>query len=161
MVLPVEVEWVEFKEAKNNIHFDDLGKYFSALSNEANLKRQDCGWLVLGITNMPPRRIVGTRYRVNRSALDGLKKEIADHTTNRLTFEEIHDLRLPDGRALLFQIPPALRGMPTAWKGHYYGREGESLAPLSLNEIEKIRGQAIREDWSAKVSEDATLDDLD
>ena len=43
-VLPSETEWIEFKEAKNNFDFDDLGKYFSALSNEANLKNQSSGW---------------------------------------------------------------------------------------------------------------------
>ena len=31
-----ESEVVEFKKAENNFDFDDLGKYFSALSNEAN-----------------------------------------------------------------------------------------------------------------------------
>ncbi|MDA1277767.1 MAG: transcriptional regulator, partial [Verrucomicrobia bacterium] len=36
--LPAETEWVEFKEAKSNFDFDDLGKYFVALCNEANLK---------------------------------------------------------------------------------------------------------------------------
>jgi len=78
-----------------------------------------------------------------------------------LSFEEIHELNLPEGRVLMLQIPPALRGIPTSWKGHYYGREGESLAPLSLSKIEQIRGQVLREDWSARVCEDATLDDLD
>ncbi len=159
--LPSETEWVEFKEAKNNIHFDDLGKYFSALSNEVNLKELDFGWLVLGISDQPPRKTVGTNYRPNRPALDRLKKEIADYTTNRLGFEEIYELYLPEGRVLMLQIPPALRGIPTSWKGHYYGREGESLVPLSLSKIERIRGQVLREDWSAKVCEDATLDDLD
>ena len=38
LALPAETEWVEFKEAKNDYHFDRLGEYFSALSNEANLK---------------------------------------------------------------------------------------------------------------------------
>jgi ATP-dependent DNA helicase RecG len=160
-LLPSETEWVEFKEAKNNISFDGLGRYFSALSNEANLKWLNFAWLVLGISDQPPRKIVGTNYRPNRPALDRLKKEIADHTTNRLSFEEIHELHLPEGRVLMFQIPPALRGVPTSWKGHYYGREGESLAPLSLSKIEQIRGQALREDWSARVCEDATLDDFD
>ncbi|MBE9573279.1 MAG: putative DNA binding domain-containing protein, partial [Proteobacteria bacterium] len=159
--LPSETEWVEFKEAKNHIHFDDLGKYFSALSNEVNLKGLDFGWLVLGISDQPPRKIVGTNYHPNRPALDRLKKEIADHTTSRLGFEEIYELYLPEGRVLMLQIPPALRGIPTSWKGHYYGREGESLVPLSLGKIERIRGQVLREDWSAKVCEDATLDDLD
>lgn len=36
--LPAENEIVEFKEAKNTYDFNKLGKYFSALSNEANLK---------------------------------------------------------------------------------------------------------------------------
>ena len=31
-----ENEVVEFKKAENSFNFDDLGKYFSALSNEAN-----------------------------------------------------------------------------------------------------------------------------
>ena len=29
-----EKEYIEFKEAKNNFDFNELGKYFSALSNE-------------------------------------------------------------------------------------------------------------------------------
>ena len=33
--MPSETEWLEFKEAKNSFDFDNLGKYFSALSNEA------------------------------------------------------------------------------------------------------------------------------
>ncbi len=32
-----ENEVVEFKKAERNFDTDDLGKYFSALSNEANL----------------------------------------------------------------------------------------------------------------------------
>lgn len=35
-----EDECVEFKEAKNSFDFEDLGKYFSALSNEDTLKRR-------------------------------------------------------------------------------------------------------------------------
>ncbi len=49
--LPKESEWVELKESKRNFHFDDLGKYFSALSNEANLKNKDCGCLIFGIND--------------------------------------------------------------------------------------------------------------
>lgn len=51
--------------------------------------------------------------------------------------------------------------MPTAWKGHFYGRDGESKVGLSLNEIEQIRGQSVRNDWSAEICPDATLADLD
>jgi ATP-dependent DNA helicase RecG len=129
--LPGETEWVEFKHAERNYDFDDLGKYFSALSNEANLKGQPFGWLGFGIRDKT-HEIVGTRFRSNRPQLDSLKQEVAVQTTNRLTFEEIHELATPQGRVILFQIPAASRGSPTAWKGHFYGRNGESLGALSL-----------------------------
>ena len=119
MSLPFEVEWLEFKEAKKQFDFDDLGKYFSALSNEANLKGQECGWMVLGVTNKPPRRIVGTQYCPTRIKLERLKQGISEHTNSRLTFEEIYELLQPRSRVLMFKIPPALRGIPTSWKGHY------------------------------------------
>lgn len=43
-----ESEVVEFKKAENNSDFDDLGKYFSAMSNEANLRGLDFAWLIFG-----------------------------------------------------------------------------------------------------------------
>ncbi len=61
----------------------------------------------------------------------------------------------------MFSIPPALRGIPLAWKGHYYARDGESLVPLNIEKIERIRRQATNEDWSKGICADATLDDLD
>lgn len=160
LALPDETEWVEFKEAKNNFDSDDLGRYFSALSNEACLKDKSCGWLVFGVRHKP-RTVVGSQYRSHRPDLDRLKQEVAAQTSQRLTFEEIHEVLTPQGRVVMFQIPAALRGVPTAWKGHFYGRDGESLGPLNLNEIEQIRAQAMREDWSAQVVESASLADLD
>lgn len=41
-----ENETVEFKEANNDYDKDKIGKYFSALSNEANLRNLQCGWLM-------------------------------------------------------------------------------------------------------------------
>ena len=43
-----ESEVVEFKKAENNFDFDDLSKYFSALSNEANLRGLPFAWLIFG-----------------------------------------------------------------------------------------------------------------
>lgn len=40
-----ENETVEFKEANNDYDKDKIGRYFSALSNEANLRNLQCGWL--------------------------------------------------------------------------------------------------------------------
>ncbi|HQR42054.1 MAG TPA: ATP-binding protein, partial [Gemmatales bacterium] len=160
--LPAETEWVEFKEAKNNFNSDDLGKYFSSLSNEANLKAQPFGWLVFGVKDKPiPRPIVGSQYRIQRPHLDSLKEEIANHTSHRLTFEEIHEVPTPQGRVVMFQIPSALRGSPTSWKGHFYGRDHENLCPLNLHELEQIRKQAVQDDWSAVICDGATLNDLE
>ena len=44
-----ENEVVEFKKAENSFSFDDLGKYFLALSNEANLRSKEFAWLVFGV----------------------------------------------------------------------------------------------------------------
>ncbi|MEO8498099.1 MAG: RNA-binding domain-containing protein [Planctomycetota bacterium] len=160
--LPAESEWVEFKEAKSNFDFDDLGKYFSALSNEANLKGQACGWLVFGVQDKPiPRPLVGTQFRPRRPDLDSLKQEIAVPTSNHLTFEEIHEIATPQGRVVMFQIPAALRGSPTSWKGHFYGRDHEALVPLNLHELEQIRKQAVHDDWSAQICDGARLDALE
>ncbi len=156
--LPKETEWVEFKEAKNQIHFDDLGKYFSALSNEANLKSEKNGWLVLGIQDKT-RKIVGTNYR--HGTVDKIKHELALHITNGLTFEDIWECNDPSGRVLIFQIPPAPCGLPIAYKGHYYGRDGSSLGALNIHEIEQIRAQQKKADWTAHVCEGATIEHLD
>jgi ATP-dependent DNA helicase RecG len=58
--LTAENEVAEFKEAKNGYDFAKLGKYFSALSNEANLKGKPHAWLVFGIENRH-HKIVGGR----------------------------------------------------------------------------------------------------
>lgn len=159
---PVETEWLEFKEAKTNFDANELGKYFSAISNEANLKEKPYGWLIFGIKDKPiPRPVVGTQYRLDPIARESLKREVADHTTNGITLLDIFEVEHPDGRVLMLQIPAAPRGMPTAWKNHHYGRHGESIGGLSIQEIEHIRQQAQQQDWSAVLLPEAQLSDLD
>jgi len=157
--LPAETEVVEFKEAKTGFDFSKLGKYFSALSNEANLKEKARAWLIFGIENKQ-HGIVGTQFRNQKKDLDNLKGEIAAKTTNRITFIEIHDLNLSEGRVVLFEIPAAPKGIPIAFEGHYYGRDGEELGPLNIEEFERIRAQ-VSEDWSAAIIPDADVNDLD
>ena len=70
-------EHIEFKEAKNEFSFEKLGEYFSALSNEANLKKQKYAWLIFGITDKVPRKVSGTNYREGIK-LQKLKEEIAE-----------------------------------------------------------------------------------
>ena len=159
--MPAENEVVEFKKAANGFDEHQLGQYFSALSNEANLKSQRCAWLVFGVENAT-HEVVGSQYKNTRPSLDAMKKKIADQTTGRHTFIEIYELRYTNGkRVVMFEIPPAPLGMPIAYQGHYYGRDGESLEALGIGEIETIRNQVRVSDWSAEVLEDASLDDID
>jgi ATP-dependent DNA helicase RecG len=155
----LENEVVEFKEAKNQYDFEKIGKYFSALCNEANLKGKCSAWLVFGIKDKN-KSIVGSKFRYNRADLDSLKSEIANHTTGRLTFIEIYELSFPEGRVVMFEIPGAPKGIPISWKGHYYGRDGEELNALNLEEVERIREQVRSQDWSAGIVEEASIADL-
>ena len=155
-----ESEVVEFKEAKSGYDFGKLGRYFSALSNEANLLGKPHAWLVFGVRDKG-HAVVGSQFRPARKDLDSLKGEVAAKSTGQITFIEIHEVQRPEGRVVLFEIPAAPRGVPVAWEGHYYGRNGEELSPLNLEEIERIRSQATHEDWSAGVIADAGLEDLD
>jgi ATP-dependent DNA helicase RecG len=89
--LPAENEIVEWKEAKNDFDFRKLGKYFSALCNEANLKNKKSAWLVFGIKD--DKTVVGTNYRKNSVKLHSLKSEIAKHITTGISFIEIYETK--------------------------------------------------------------------
>lgn len=157
--LGIENEVVEFKEAKNTYDIAKIGMYFSALCNEANLKNKRSAWLIFGVKDAD-KSIIGSNFRIVRSELDKLKAEIANHTTGRVTFIEIYEVQTSDARVIMFEIPAAPRGIPIAWKGHYYGRDGEELNALNLEEVERIREQARSEDWSAAILEGASISDL-
>lgn len=154
-----ESEVAEFKEAKSTFSSSDMGKYVSALSNEANLRGIERAWLVFGVKNNT-RSVVGTAYKEAADHLNGDK--IAVQTgTGSFTFREIHVLHHTNGRVVLFEIPAAPRGMPIAWNGHYYGRAGESLVALGQDKLDEIRAQTLGTDWSAQVVDGATAADLD
>ena len=155
-----ENEVVEFKEANENYSTQDIGKYFSALANEANLRQVESAWLVFGVNNKT-RKIVGTAYGNRPDRLQQLKMQITRDTEPRSSFREIHSLTTPEGRVLMFEIPPAPVGMPISWQGYWHGRSGESLVALSVNKLDAIRGESSLHDWSAQAVPDATLEDLD
>ena len=155
-----EDEVVEFKKAENNFDFDDLGKYFSALSNEANIRDKSFGWLVFGVHDKT-REILGTSYKNGVKSLQKLKHDIAQHITDNNTFRDIFELTIEGKRVLLFQIPAAPRGIPIAWQGHFYARRGESLVALDMNKYDEIRRKTVDVDWSKQIVANATVADLD
>lgn len=160
-----ETEIVEFKEAKGNYSEDKIGQYFSAISNEANLKNQQYGWFVLGVSEQTNKHPVGTSFKDGHaSLLEKFKYEISKSTTDGMSFLDIIELMPIYGgkkcRVLMFKIPAAVAGMPTEWKTRYYARSGDSLIPLQQYKIDTIRNQE-RKDWSRQILAEATIDDLD
>lgn len=155
-----EGEAVEFKNVGDSYSTSDIGKYVTALANEANLRNLERAWLVFGVDNKT-RSVVGSAYRADPDRLNGLKHSIAQGTEPSVTVREIHQLDVEGKRVLLFEIPPAPRGMPLAWNGHYYARAGESLTALGLDKQDEIRRQVSGSDWSAVVVPGADLEDLD
>lgn len=151
-----ETEILEFKEAKFNYDTDKLGKYFSALSNEANLAGKERAYLLFGVKD--DKTIVGTQ--IPDTEINNFKHEISKNTFPTMLFIGMERIPIDGKDVICCTIPAAPQGMPIAWKDHFYGREGESLGGLDLGEIERIRKQTLKSDWSIRIVDEATLDDL-
>ena len=74
LLLNFENECVEFKKAENNFDVDTLGKYFSALGNEANLKNKQYSWIVFGVDDKTHKLTNTNFYKAGN--FNKLKKQI-------------------------------------------------------------------------------------
>lgn len=158
-----EDEVVEFKIGNKNSSADEIGRYFSALSNEANLRGVDCAWLVFGVDNKT-HAAPGSEYPCDANSLNksgGLKAQIVEGTGG-LSFAGVHVLsRGTNSNVIFFQIPAAPQGMPVPWKRHYFARAGENLVALGLEKLDAIRGQGLTLDWTAQTVDGVMVDCLD
>ena len=143
-----ENEHLEFKEAKNSYEFEELVKYCVALANG------DGGWMILGVTNKPPRRVAGSRAFEN---LERTKSGLIERLHLRI---EIDEVLHPDGRVLVISIPPRPVGMPIQYKGAYWMRGGEALVPMTPDQLKRIFDEA-GPDFSAEICPKAMPSDLD
>ncbi len=159
LITHVESEVVEYKAAARQFDTDKMGKYLSALSNEANLRDKEFAWLIMGVDNN--RKVCGTEFLMDETKRNFLKQDIANNTTGGLTFRDIIPIEVEGKRVLMFKIPASPRNTVTRWKGVAYGRNGESLAPLSQDKEDAIRYQSSLDDWSGHFVENASIADLD
>ncbi|MDT8410824.1 MAG: ATP-binding protein [Vicingaceae bacterium] len=81
------------------------------------------------------KSVVGTSITDNQ--INEYKAEIANHTSPKLSFIDIHKVNYQGLDVLLLEIPAAPQGTPVSWKGHRYGRDGESLGGLNDYELKK------------------------
>jgi len=121
-----ETEHLEFKEAKDRFGFLEILSYCVAIANERG------GILVLGVSNKPPRPVVGTKAYPN---VERLKKDILDRLHFRVDIEAVPH---PDGRVLVFHIPSRPTGHPYHLDGAYFMRCGESLVPMTTDQLQQI-----------------------
>lgn len=129
-----EDEHLEFKEAKQQFDQAKLMRYCVALANEGG------GYLVLGVTDRLPRRVVGT------NAFRGLA-EIRTRILDTLHFRvEVEEFSHPDGRVLVFEIPSRPVGTPMHYDGAYLMRVSDELVPMSPDQLRRIMDEG-QPDW--------------
>ncbi len=145
---PRENEHLEFKEAKQQFYKAKLLRYCVALANENG------GHLVLGVTDKPPRKIVGTQAFQN---LGDIKARILETLGFRV---EITELQHPDGRVLVFEIPPRPVGTPLHLEGAYLMRAGEDLPPMSSDQLRRILAEGAPEWFEQPAKQNVTAEEV-
>ena len=143
-----ESEHLEFKEAKQNFHFEKLVKYCAAMANEGG------GTIILGVTDKPPRRVVGSQ------AFEQIERTKAGLIERLRLRVDVDDIQHPDGRVLVFQVPARPIGMPIAIDGAYWMRGGEDLVAMTPDQLKRIFDES-GPDFSAEICPEATLEGMD
>lgn len=148
---PAETEQLEFKEAKHQFDTTKLIRYCVALANEGG------GHLILGVTDKPPRQVVGTQSFGSQPALNKIKALIVQKLRFRV---EIEELMHPDGRVLIFAVPSRPMGQPIALDGAYLMRAGEDLVPMTPDKLKSIFAEDQQDWFSVAARSDANPDDI-
>lgn len=126
MVDAAENEHLEFKEAKQQYDTTKLLRYCVALANEGG------GHLALGVSDKRPRQVVGTQAFQNRGEITA---RILEALRMRV---DVQELQHPNGRVLVFAVPPRPAGTPLHHEGAYLMRAGEELVPMSPDHLKRI-----------------------
>ena len=148
---PAETENLEFKQAKQQFNKVDLLKYCVALANEGG------GYLVFGVTNKPPRQVVGSQAFPSQTSLNEIKSRIVEKLGFRV---DVTELAHPNGRVLVFEIPPRPLGQAYTFDGAYLMRSGEDLRPMTPDVLKKIFAE-YQQDWFCQPARsEASPDDV-
>ena len=139
MKTPRENEHLEFKEAKETFGQDKVFRYCVALANEGG------GKLVLGVTDKPPRRVVGSNSYLNTD-------DIASKIFNKLRFRvDVEEVLHRDGRIVVFHIPSRPSGTVYQIDGAYLMRSTEDTVPMTEDRLRKIFAEG-RPDWLCQTA---------
>jgi len=143
-----EGEHFEFKEARNEYSFDKLSTYCCALANEGG------GMIILGVTDKRPRKVVGSQAFPQP---EETRRSLSEKLRLRVDFQEI---RHPNGRVLVFEVPTRPIGIPIKYDGVYWSRENDSLVPINEERLRDIFNES-GHDFSADICPSVTPADLE
>lgn len=143
-----ESEHFECKEAKNRYDFEELVDYSVALANEGG------GFMVLGVTDKVPHVVVGSQAF---PAPASIAASVSDRIHLKVMgYELIHT----DGRVVIFEVPSRHKGTPVQYKGRFLMRSGDTLAPMSADQLRRILDESVL-DYSAEICSGATIAEID
>jgi ATP-dependent DNA helicase RecG len=145
MTVPSEHQRLEFKEAKTQFDYTKLCRYCVALGNEGG------GVLLLGISDKPPRQVVGTQA-VND--LVGMASKLFESLGFRVDIEEVVH---PSGRVLVFHIPSRPTGTAFHINSQYWMRTGEELVTMSEDRLRVIFAEG-QPEWGEEPASDVVPD---
>ncbi len=139
---------VEFKLAESSFHFEELVKYCVALANEGG------GTIILGVTDKRPRKVKGTKaFKQPGRTEAGLYQQLH----RRIPIEEYdHNGK----RVLIVRVPARLAGNAWEYKGSFWMRAGDSLVPMSDEQLRRIHSET-GQDFSAEICPGLLISDLD
>jgi ATP-dependent DNA helicase RecG len=138
---------LEFKEAKVQFSRKELANYCAALSNEGG------GKLIFGVNNrgamVGTEAFQGTHHKLSNTLLDELGIRI-----------NLEELLLPQGRALIFHVPPNPPGQPVKANKIFWMRAGESLKEMDQATLKQKLNET-SPDFSTTIADGLSLNDLD
>jgi ATP-dependent DNA helicase RecG len=157
--LPKETEWVEFKASTIKPN-EKLGEYISGLSNAACIKNQSFAYLVLGIDNNT-HQVIGSNYGFSHLKQGNVELEfwVRRYLSPSIRFQYFTCQYTQTLTLEIFKIPAAV-GEPTNFQGKPFIRIGTSLTLLKEYPHYAKAIYNSQEDWSAKIINNATINDL-
>jgi len=124
---------------------EDAVRQHQALQILRALANEGGGILLLGVSDKPPRRVVG-------SAAFNDPVAMAEIIFKNVGFRvDIGEVAHPDGRVVVFHIPSRPRGTAYHLGGAYLMRSGEELVPMSEDRLRKIFAEG-QPDWLEEPS---------
>jgi len=153
-------EWKEFKSLKSSISArqgEDLISYISSISNMEGgniiLGIEDKTLKIIGIQDFHDYNIDNIKYRIlgNCTNLSSEGFDIVEYVTSD-TYKIVWIVKVPKHQ---FRLP--VYAHKKAWQ-----RIGDNLVPMTKERLNNILNEnLILEDWSKKIIEEASIEDLD